>query len=511
MTRARTLYAALARPLTLAATLIGAAAISLPAHAASYRGTLTIVWGDPAHPSAGGGVRFEIAGADGRSYALRLPASQQSLAMQYFNKRVTVTGQPVTAAGGAPAIAATHIALAGAAEPRSPAAATRRVIFLLLKYQGDSQEPHDPGFYTALTNPKKGNASLKIPASINGFFAKTSWGQLQWAADVGGAGGLNPTDWFTLPHPKSYYANCGWDGSCANLDAIAADAEALAVKAGIQLSDYDNINFVLNNDLDCCAWGGSTVYNGKVYGATWEPPWGQETGTYSHEFGHSIGLPHSGWVYYDYDSPWDVMSLRTASKSLECATYNSANDGKKDPVYCTEPGDGYIAPHKDYLGWLPAQNQVVIDQAETKTVTLEADAWPLKTGIKMIKICLAGEPCTGTTAHYITVEARIGGKKYDKGLTGDGVLVQDFLADRSPISGNCFFNNQSGWVLPIDATPGDYDSKACDSGGRKWPNYALGNAEFLPGQTYSDSKLHISVQVKSKSKSSYAVTVTRSQ
>ena len=56
--------------------------------------------------------------------------------------------------------------------------------------------------------------------------------------------------------------------------------------------------------------GRSFVYQNRFYGATWEPPWGQNTSTYAHEMGHSLGLPHSGWRYYAYDSPWDVMSGR---------------------------------------------------------------------------------------------------------------------------------------------------------------------------------------------------------
>ena len=50
--------------------------------------------------------------------------------------------------------------------------------------------------------------ALGLPATINGFFAKTSWNRLQWKADVAGKGGLNPTAWFTLPKTKAQYAPC---------------------------------------------------------------------------------------------------------------------------------------------------------------------------------------------------------------------------------------------------------------------------------------------------------------
>src|SRR5262249_25721505 len=161
------------------------------------------------------------------------------------------------------------------------------------------------------------------PATLNGFFKKTSWNQFSWIADVGGIGGVPASGWITLPHPKSYYAPCGWSGTCANLTAIETDGMAAGAAQGINFAVSNNINFVLSNDLDCCSYGGNFTYNGVTYGGTWEPPWGQETGTYAHEYGHSIGLPHSGWAYYAYDSPWDLMSDRTAASALNCGSYFS--------------------------------------------------------------------------------------------------------------------------------------------------------------------------------------------
>jgi hypothetical protein len=488
--------------------LAGLIALSgLPASAQTssrFEGTLNVVWGDPRAGASGGEIRFNVTLPDGKSYPLIVAPAQQGSAMADFGKHVVVRGTLTTDARGQNAITAARIdAVTNGDAIKRGATETRRVLYILLKFKGDSQKPHDRQFYLHLTNPKKGDDSLSIPATINGFFAKTSWGNLQWQADV--------TEWMTLPYAKMHYANCGWSKSCANLGAISSDAFALAAATGINLTVYDNINFVLNNDLDCCAWGGGTNYHGKNYGATWEPPWGQEAGTYSHEFGHSIGLPHSGWAYYSYDSPWDIMSARTSSRTLQCGSYFSANDHATDALYCTEPGDGYIAGHKDYLGWTPAANQVVIDSPMTQEVVLEANATPLKDGIKMIKICLAGAACSGSTAHYLTVESRIGGKLYENGLTGDGVIIHDFQLNRAAIGGTCYFNNQSGWAVPIDATPGDWDGANCSADGLSWPDYALGNAEFLPGQTYTDDTNHVSVEVKEKNGNAYVVQVTRTQ
>ncbi len=471
------------------------------AFADRFDGTLNAQWGDPRPGGTGGEVRFNVTLPDGKTYKLLVSPADQGRAMTAFGKHVTIDGKRITDVSGQSAIQADHISVSNG--PVRHATETRRVIFLLLKFKDDAQEPHAKNWYLNLTNPKKGNDDLKIPATVNGFFDKTSWHNLQWQGDV--------SDWMQLPFNKAHYANCGWDTSCANLNALSNDAFALTVNAGIDLKQYDNINFVLNNDLDCCAWGGGTSFQGKSFGATWEPPWGQEAGTYSHEFGHSIGLPHSGWTYYAYDSPWDIMSKRQSAQSVVCATYFSANDNANRNVICTEPGDGYIAAHKDYLGWTPEANVAVIDTTPgTTKVTLEANALPLGDKTKLIKICLAGEACSGNSAHFVTVEARIGGKMYENGLTGDGVIIQDFKLNRGSIGGGCYFNNQSGFSVPIDATPGDYDSGACNSGGRTWPNYALGNAQFLPGQTYTDNAHHFSVEVKKQKGNSYVVKVTRS-
>jgi hypothetical protein len=493
--------------------------------APTYEGILTVKWGDPYRlDGSGGETRYELALADGSILPLQLTA-QHGVAHFYFNKRVIVSGRAVLkpATSTSPAVETIEVDTI-APSPMQPTApdvsasvsGTRKVIFLLVKFQGEAAVPHPPVFYTDLTNPSTPPAGEPFPATINGFFLKTSYNQFSWVGSVGGVGGLGaPGGWLTLPHPKSYYAPCGWSGACANLGALGDDATALGRAQGIVFTNYDNINFVLSNDLDCCAWGGGyySPVDARVYGATWEPPWGQETGTYSHELGHSLGLPHSGWVYSAYDSPWDIMSDRAAASSVACGSYASVNSGTTNELRCTEPGDGYIAAHKDYLGWLPGANQVQTDNTpgSAVNVNLEAASLPLGSGLKMIKICLAGFSCTGSSARYLTVEARVKGlgttSQYDNGIYGEGLIIHNVQMDRSPISGPCFFNNQSGWAVPIDSTPGDYDSTNCSDGGRTFPNYGLYNAQWTPGQTYTNGT---KIQVLSRTGSLFNVSVSTS-
>jgi hypothetical protein len=185
-------------------------------------GTLLIVWGDP-HPVFGAAseVDYRLALPDGRSVSLRLEG-QDGIAATYFGRHVTVSGRRVarssTPAGfqGADLFAVDSIGPSRAkvfsADQETVAFGTRRAIFLLLRFSDDAAPPHPASFYTDLTNPTAPPAGASFPATINGFFDRTSWAQLNWQADVAGVGGLGaPGGWFTLPRPKRVYAPCGWD------------------------------------------------------------------------------------------------------------------------------------------------------------------------------------------------------------------------------------------------------------------------------------------------------------
>lgn len=477
----------------------------------NVEGTLTVVWADP-HPdlSTAGGTRYSLVLDDGTTRELNLNGHEQA-ALLNFGRRVTVS-TPSSILAGTLAVEAIRSVAAAPPGGGGPAG-TKRVIYLLLKYADDVDVPHPPSFYSNLNNPDTPPAGEVFPSTINAFFKKTSWDQFSWIGDVGGAGGLGaPGGWLTLPYPKSYYAPCGWEAPCADLFSLTNDAMDLGRAAGINFTVYDNVNFVMSNDLDCCAHGGGfySPVEGKFYGATWEPPWGQEAHIYAHEMGHSLGLPHSGWVYYSYDNPWDVMSRRSLAANVLCGSYLSMNNGGTPrDLFCAEPGNGYIAPHKDYLGWIPPANAVVTNTSASTTVTLEGLALPLGTAAKILKICIDGVPCTGDSAHYFTAEARVrdqgNSSQFDNGIVGEGVILHEVRMDQPPIGGNCFFNSQSGFAFPIDSTPGDYDSWFCSFAAFTYPNYALFNAQWNPGQTYTNG---FSLSVISRTATTFTVSTT---
>ena len=422
----------------------------------------------------------------------------------YLGKEVMVTGTLATPqGGGTPAMFVSSILLAPGERAQPPLRAvtgTRKIIMLLVRYSGDLQQPHVSSWYTGIINPSTGN-------TVNSFYLTSSWGQFGWTADA--------TNWMLLPGSKTTYADCGWSSACAQLTTLFDDAVNAGVANGVNFALYDNIAIVTNNDLDCCAWGGSMVYNGKLYGTVWQPPWSAQQGTFAHELGHSIGLPHSGWVYYAYDSSWDVMSKSSIYNNVACGTYVSANDGgATDTIYCPTPED-HIAPHKDMLGWIDSAHLLTLPAGSSATgVAVDTSVAPLSASRKMLKVCITGYDCTsgGATARYYTVEVRThytASPGFDYYLQNEGVILHFYQGDRSAISGPCYFNSQSGPAYPIDnfnivPAPHYIGSPTCSewvSGQRRGLYYANWN----DGQTF-DSGAGFRVQILSHYVSGSVVT-----
>ena len=173
---------------------------------------------------------------------------------------------------------------------------------------------------------------------------------------------------------------------------------------------FVGINLMFNDDLDCCAWGGSTSLNldgqSRMYRVTWLPPWGYESqGPIAHEMGHGFGLPHSSGPYgATYDSRWDVMSDVWGN----CPPY--------DPTYgCV--GTHTISYHKDLLGWIPSNRRYVAALGTSQTITLEPLDQLASSGYMIARI-----PLPGSTTRFYTVETRrLAG--YDAPLPGHAVII----------------------------------------------------------------------------------------
>lgn len=517
MNKGRALSAAL---LLWLATLCGAAwaqagATGAATGSVTHQGVLAATWADPnpRWPGQPGARLWQLHRRQGPP--LRLHQSAALDLQPYLGQRVQVTvAAPVATAGALGATvaspkqgvqdqglqvldvkvldvptqsSATASAAASSTETRL---GTRRLLHVLLRFADDAQVPHPPRFYLDLSNPAQPPAGLASPVTINGFFKAASWGQLDWQADVVGVGGLGaPGGWFTLAHPRSHYVPCD-SGVCADTWGLAQEGLQLARSQGVDLSAYDTVSLVVSNDLDCCAWGGATVFEGRYWAATWMPAWGQEAGAWAHELGHALGLLHSGWVYQAYDHPWDTMSDRLSGHQTACGSYRSAVLQADTTLWCTEPANGYIAPHKEVLGWIPEAQLLRTNTLHSTRVTLQAGSGPLGSGIQMLKICLPLQACDGPLARYMTVEARVRGAENavlaDGGVPASGVLVHHVQRSRAPVSGPCFASDASGWAWPVDGHPGDFDRDVCIGTGSSWADSGLYNAHMVPGQSYNN-------------------------
>ncbi len=501
-----------ARAFALAVLVAVLAGSSGTAHAQqsgdSHRGILTVVWGDPHRSAAASSeIEFGIVYPDGTRVPLSVGPELRNVAIQHAGKRVTVRGNASAESGRArikvESIDAPEAGPRTEAAPGTEAVVTRRVLYILLKFTGDNQEPHTPAFFRNMTNPM--TPSGNIPATINGFFGKVSYGALQWSGTVAG------NRWYTLPKTRAQYApGCGSTSGCfvSSLDALGDDALAL-VAGDVNVNAFDNINFVFNNDLDCCAWGGTYSNGLRSWGATWEPPWGQEPGVYVHELGHSLGLPHSGWRYYAYDSQHDQMSDGAAASTMNCGNYNSALfGGPNTPLWCEKPGGGFIAAHQDHLGWIPAANKRTHSTVSSKVYTIEANSAPLGTRLKLVRVCLQGRPCSGadgSNARFITIEAKLRGADFDNGIPSQGVVIHDVLMNRgNSIGGSCYFNSQNGWAVPFDAGGNDWNASTCSGEG-------LADMAYGVNKTFTNNTLGVKVEVLSKTGNTFRVRVTKTK
>ncbi|AAL62818.1 hypothetical protein PAE0478 [Pyrobaculum aerophilum str. IM2] len=161
--------------------------------------------------------------------------------------------------------------------------------------------------------------------------------------------------WITLPRTTSDY--CLVPDINTVVELIAEDVINSLYQRGVQLPDYSYLIIVLNKDLPCDPgtagrgtirmWQFSTPYGIRNLAVSWiyhyadwlrsEP----DVQLYMHEFGHNLGLRHSGTSVEEYDNVWDVMG------GIRLWHYLDSWLGQ------TEYGvvAGLAVPHGYYLGW----------------------------------------------------------------------------------------------------------------------------------------------------------------
>lgn len=425
-------------------------------------GWLSIAYGDPQRGSnLPPQVRVSLTDGSGNILALLNidPVEAQALVGQ----RVSVTG-PLSVQGAASGENVTRLDVQSvqsfaASIPLRPQmlSGSQPWVSVLCKFSDVAAEPFTPTRNLALFGSSY--------PGLDDYFRKMSYDNIN----------LNGTaissHWYKLPHTRSFYVSGG-----ANLDKLAADCAGVA-NAEFFYPNYVGINFMFNDVLDCCAWGGETdlTLDGqtRTYRTTWLPPWAQEHDVLAHEMGHGFGFPHSTGPASRppnglnvYVSQWDVMS----DSGGTCAVRTTNNK-------CLPPGT--IAYHLDLDGWIPQNRRVVVLPNRKATVTLEQLQNPgANNNALIVRI-----PINGSSTLFYTVEARTR-TGYDQNIPGDAVIIHLVNAARS---------FQNGQAMVVDA---DTNNNVNDAG-----------AMWLPGETFTDLARNISVEVLSSTATSFTVRV----
>lgn len=429
-------------------------------------GWISTVFGDP---PAGSGLppQYHIFLTDDTGSLLAELHMDSSQAQALVGQRVTVTGQ-LEAQGSGTALGVTPLQvdslqpLSATSEVSAQAlTGSQRWINVLCKFPDVSAEPHQPADYSVLF-------SNTYPG-LDDYFRKLSYDSINLVGTV------TTSHWYNLPYPLAHYT-----GASTNLTALAQDCAA-AANADIYFPTYSGINFMYNESIGCCAWGGSQPLSidGQyhIYRATWLSPWAQSYGAEAHEMGHAFGFPHStgpstnppsgSSVQVSY---WDIMSFGGGTCII------------RDEVFYTSPlciPQSTIAYHRDLDGWIPAQRRVIVTPNHKATVTLEQLQDPgQNTNALIVRI-----PIAGTSTLFYTVEARtLSG--YDQNLPAAAVIIHLVNTTRSL---------QDGQALVVDA---DGNNDVNDAG-----------AQWLPGETFLDAARNISIEVLSSTATSFTVRV----
>jgi hypothetical protein len=452
--------------LLFAVFLLAAAAVPAAAQPASVTGRFHVIWGDGPPGSGTTVTRFVVIDDHGRSTeVLGEDLVLRFDALRALNgKRVRVAGRPI--AGPRPAVQADAVELvdgesrmpasptevAGPAAAVAAAPAARPFVTILCRFADSPGTPRSVADVQALM----GSAH----PGMDHYWREVSYGTINLTGSV-------VVGWYNLPQPRSYYVyDVGGDGS-ADLDSarITNDCTA-AADADVFFPDFYGINLMFNDDLDCCAHGGSRTLNRdgqtRVYSVTWLPPWAQWPREIAHEMGHGFGLPHSSGPYSaTYDSPWDVMS-----SGGMCASQH--------PLYGCLPVHT-ISYHKDLLGVIPPSRKFMPSRG-THTFLLERLARsPESTGYLMAQL-----PIVGSRSYTLEARRFTG---YDSDVPGEAIVIHEVEPSR--------FDGRPAHVVDVDGNRNPSDAAAM----------------WTPGETFSDAANGIRVSVGAATATGFQVTV----
>ena len=193
----------------------------------------------------------------------------------------------------------TYAAITAPQPPRPPVAGPLLVTVVAAKFNDRPQEPFNYSYiYAVVFGP--------FP-SVRDF----------WEYESGGAIKLRPCyvhwGWLTLPRSRDTYC------TSAGIDFAAIAQDVINLLYGVQLPNRSYLIVALNDRPSCLSeaagqgtigfWLFNTPYGSRWLAVSLIYYYNQtlDVDVYAHEFGHNLGLGHSGTANDEYDNLWDVM------------------------------------------------------------------------------------------------------------------------------------------------------------------------------------------------------------
>jgi M6 family metalloprotease-like protein len=411
-------------------------------------GVLEIAYGD--RPGTAPAVVYTLRVDDGRRLTIQPDSERQaSFLSRFYGQRIRLN-----------LLQKESLWLVQDVQESTPVAAAKTGaqpwVTILCKFSDKTTTPKPPSYFQGMYS--------NIYPGLDHYWREQSFNQMNIS------GSTSVTQWYVLPHARSYYVyDQNGDGvPDLNFDRAANDCTAVA-DAVIDYRNFVGINLMFNDELDGYAWGGGHYMTldgtSRIWYMTWEPPWGYANITViAHEMGHGFGMPHSSGMYgQTYDNRWDVMS----DGWTDCANSSDATYG------CL--GQHTISYHKDLVGWLDGR-KTTVSYGNRATITLDRLAQPQSGTMLMVQVPIG---LNSNRLYTVEVRKKIG---YDVKLPLEGVIIHNVDPERAK---------------PAQVVDIDNNGNTGDAG-----------AVWTVGETFYDATNQISIQIDATSGNGYVITIS---